>query len=142
VNETSLRLTRVIPAPIEAVFQAWIDPALMSHWFFVQETWTAEVENDLRVGGEFVIKMHTDGGETFTCSGVYYEIEPPTRLVFSWTSYAVTESRVTIELRDVEGGTELTLTHEDLVDAIARNAHGEGWGGCLASLELFFARTA
>jgi uncharacterized protein YndB with AHSA1/START domain len=141
MNETALRITRVLEAPIERVFAAWTDPAQMARWFFVQETWSAEVENDLRVDGPFSIKMHAPEGTVFDCSGVYLEIEPPTRLVFSWTSYAVADTRVTIELREVDGGTELTLIHEDLVDIDVRNLHAEGWGGCLASLDRYLRTT-
>lgn len=137
MNETTLRVTRVIQAPIERVFSAWTDPAQMARWFFVQPEWSAEVENDFQVGGTFSIKMRSPEGPVLDCTGVYHEIEPPTRLVFSWTSYAVTNTRVTIELRSVGSATELTLTHEDLVDADIRAAHADGWGGCLASLEQY-----
>jgi len=141
-NETALRITRVIDAPIERVFAAWTDPAQMARWFFVQESWSAEVANELRVGGAFSIKMRSDEGLELDCTGVYREIEPPTRLVFTWTSYAVTDTRVTVELREVEEGTELTLTHEDLIDIDVRNSHAEGWGGCLASLERYLQTIA
>jgi uncharacterized protein YndB with AHSA1/START domain len=139
LNETALRITRVLQAPIESVFAAWTDPAQMSRWFFVQESWSATVENELRVGGAYSIEMHAEGGQTFTCSGVYHEIEPPTRLVFSWTSYAASDTRVTIELRDLGGATELTLTHEDLVEVEVRDQHNEGWIGCLSSLDRYLA---
>jgi len=141
MNETALRITRVLEAPIERVFAALTDPAHMARWFFVQETWSAEIESDLRVDGAFSIKMHAPEGTVFTCSGVYLEIEPPTRLVFSWSSYAVTDTRVTIELRDADGATELTLIHEDLVDVNVRESHAEGWGGCLVSLDRYLQVT-
>ncbi|HEU0072709.1 MAG TPA: SRPBCC domain-containing protein [Dehalococcoidia bacterium] len=141
MNETALRITRVLEAPIERVFAAWTDPAQMARWFFVQETWSADVENDLRVGGAFSIKMRAEDGLQFDCGGVYQEIEPPTRLVFSWTSYAVADTRVTIELRDAGGATELTLIHEDLVDIDVRKSHAEGWGGCLVSLDRYLRTT-
>ena len=139
MNETALRITRVIAAPIERVFAAWTDPAQMSRWFFVEETWSAEVENDLRAGGAFSIKMRSGEGTMLDCSGVYLEIDPPRRVVFSWTSYAVTDTRVSIDLLEVEGGTELTLTHEGLVDVEVRKMHAQGWGGCLASLERYLS---
>jgi uncharacterized protein YndB with AHSA1/START domain len=142
VNETALRITRLINAPVEAVFAAWTDPAQMSRWFFVQETWTAAVENDLRVGGAFSIDMRDAEGGVFACSGIYQVIEPPTRLVFTWTSYAATNTRVTIDLRDAGGATELTLTHEDLIDSDIRNAHNEGWAGCLSSLARYLTTAA
>jgi uncharacterized protein YndB with AHSA1/START domain len=140
MNETSLHLTCVVPSPVQRVFAAWTDPELMARWFFVEEAWTAEVENDLRVGGAFSIVMHASQDQTFECTGVYLEIEPPRRLVFTWTSYAARDTRVTVELQDLgDQRTELTLTHENLVELDVRNNHAEGWGGCLASLERFLS---
>ena len=137
--ETPLQIVRVLPAPIQRVFDALTDPAQMTRWFFAGESWTAEVSNDLRVGGAYSVTMITDSGDRLVCNGVYRAIEPPSRLVFTWTSYAVTDTLVTITLRDLGGSTELTLTHEGLVDAAIRESHTQGWGGCLASLERYLA---
>jgi uncharacterized protein YndB with AHSA1/START domain len=139
MNQAELRLTRVIAAPIEKVFEAWTDPTVMVRWFFAGETWSVEVTSDLREGGAFSLLMHADGGDNFLCSGVYREISPPTRLVFTWTSYAVTDTLVTLELRDLGGATELTLLHEGLVEAAVRQNHADGWGGCLGNLERLLA---
>jgi uncharacterized protein YndB with AHSA1/START domain len=136
MNQTELLLTRILPAPIEEVFEAWTDPLVMAKWFFAGEKWSVEAESDPRPGGAFRLLMHADSGEDFLCTGVYREITPPTRLVFTWTSYAVTDTLVTLTLRDLGAGqTELTLRHEGLVDAAIRQNHADGWGGCLANLE-------
>jgi uncharacterized protein YndB with AHSA1/START domain len=50
-------------------------------------------------------------------------------------------SVVTVELRDVDGGTELTLTHELPPDPQVRSGHEEGWHGCLANLERLLQST-
>jgi len=47
------------------------------------------------------------------------------------------ESRVTFLLEPLEGGTELTLIHEQLPDEEARNSHEDGWKGFLNKLQLF-----
>jgi uncharacterized protein YndB with AHSA1/START domain len=138
MNQDQLRLTRTIAAPIERVFQAWTHPAVMARWFFAGENWTVDVENDLRVGGAFSLLMHGETGN-FLCSGVYREITPPTRLVFTWTSYAVTDTLVTLELRALGDATELILTHDGLIDAAIHQNHADGWGGCLANLGRYFA---
>src|SRR5690349_448306 len=105
----------------------------MAKWFFVGEKWSVEAKSDSRPGGAFSLLMRTDDGNQFLCSGVFREIIRPTRLVFSWTSYAVSDTQVTVTLRDLgEGRTELTLLHEGLVDAAIRQTHADGWGGCLA----------
>jgi uncharacterized protein YndB with AHSA1/START domain len=137
--ETRLQIVRFLAAPVERVFSALTDPAQMSRWFFAGEAWTAEATNDLRVGGEYRVTMISDAGDRIVCSGVYRAIEPPSRLVFTWTSYAVTDTVVTVELRVLGNGTELTLTHDGLVDAGVRELHGQGWGGCLASLERYLS---
>ena len=133
MEQTELRIVRTIDAPIEDVFAAWTDPAIMARWFFAGEGWTVDVQADVRVGGAFSLLMHGKT-ENFLCSGFYREITPPRRLVFTWTSYAATDTLVTLLLRDVDGKTELTLTHEGLVEAAVRQTHADGWGGCLANL--------
>jgi uncharacterized protein YndB with AHSA1/START domain len=141
MNQTSLRITRTIAAPIEAVFEAWTDPAVMARWFFAGERWTVDVKNDLRVGGAFSLLMHGET-ENFLCSGVYREIAPPRRLVFTWTSYAVSDTLVTLELNALPDGTQVILTHDGLVDAAIRQNHADGWGGCLANLDRIFTAGA
>jgi uncharacterized protein YndB with AHSA1/START domain len=135
MTKPDLRLTRLLPVPVHEVFEAWTNPAIMVDWFFAGQDWSVEVETDLVVGGEFSLLMRTETGEEFLCSGVYREISPPNRLVFTWTSYAVKDTLVTLELRDMGGSTELTLLHEGLIDPEIRENHAGGWGGCLANLE-------
>lgn len=132
-----LEITRVLPASCEVVFAAWTDPSLMAEWFFAHPTWAVEVERDLRVGGAFWLCMRAPDGQTFETRGEYREIQPPTRLVFTWTSYLVKDTLVTVELRPLGDRTELRLTHDFLHDVQVRERHYQGWIGCLDSLERF-----
>jgi uncharacterized protein YndB with AHSA1/START domain len=74
-------------------------------------------------------------------SGVYREIAPPTKLVFSWAwqSTPERESQVTIDLKPDNDGTILTLTHEQFFDEKARDGHRGGWGMALDKLGELFA---
>lgn len=130
-----LEIRRVYPAAIERVFDAWTDPNVMGSWFYVGDRWTAEVENELRVGGAYRIAMRTDEGETLVCHGIYRELDRPRRIAFTWNSHLHTGSLVTIDLRPVDGGTELILRHSGLPTDELLTAHNRGWFGCLANFE-------
>jgi uncharacterized protein YndB with AHSA1/START domain len=70
------------------------------------------VDIDARVGGEFFIVQQRGGGEV-EHTGSYLEIERPRRLAFTWRVPPGPESsRVTLDIAGLQGGCELTLTHE------------------------------
>ena len=79
----SLRLTRLIRADREAVFRAWTEPAAMREWFCPEGGTVESAESDLRVGGRYRIAMRMPHGLS-VATGVYRQIEPPSRLVFTW----------------------------------------------------------
>jgi uncharacterized protein YndB with AHSA1/START domain len=98
-------------------------------------------ETDLRVGGRFRVQFWGESGEHHSVSGVYHEVEPDRKLVFSWVwqSTPERESQVTVDLKPDGDGTLLTLTHEQFFDMKARDDHRNGWNGALDRLEALFA---
>ena len=68
-------------------------------------------------------------------SGDCHPVIRDVRLSFTWNSHLHEGSLVTIELRPVAEGTELTLTHSGLPTEALRTAHDQGWAGCLANFE-------
>ncbi len=145
----ALVIRRVIKAKRDRVFAAWTDPQQMSQWFYCG-IGSALVTNTLRVGGSYENKMllypdaqHPGCGtstepDTYTHFGEYLEIIPPEKIVFTWNSAIVSDSRVTIELRDLGESTELLLTHALLETEDLRQKHSFGWEGCLANLVTYF----
>jgi len=95
------------------------------------------VEVDMRIGGRYHMVMKSPDGEEHDVSGVYREVIPQRKLVYTWAwkSTPERESLVTVELRAAGGGTDLTLTHEQFYDEEARDCHEHGWTGCLGRLE-------
>jgi uncharacterized protein YndB with AHSA1/START domain len=126
---------RLLPAAQEEVFSAWTDPRVMARWFFAGTGWSAEVRNDLRVGGAYRVDMRDVEGRIFSQSGVYREILPSSRLSFTWTSELVRDSLVVLEFRPRGPQTELVLVHHLPDDAQLVAMHESGWEGCLANLE-------
>jgi uncharacterized protein YndB with AHSA1/START domain len=131
----ALVVRRLLPAPREQVFAAWLDPAGMSQWMCPGDASSATVEIDPRVGGRFrIVMMHGRGGEEHW--GEYLAIDPPSLLSFTWIS-AYTDlvpTVVTIELVERGAETELTLTHRRL-PAPRLEAHRKGWADIVGKLD-------
>jgi uncharacterized protein YndB with AHSA1/START domain len=139
----SLTLTRRINASPEKIYAAWTRPENLIRWFgpamVKPETVCAEI--DARIGGRYRISFDNDRGEHHEVGGSYRDMVPYSRLVFSWAWHSTPEreSQVTVLLKPDGTGTLLTLHHEQLFDAVARDAHEHGWIGTLDRLERMFA---
>jgi uncharacterized protein YndB with AHSA1/START domain len=131
----SVRLDRVLDAPPEEVFDAWLDAEVLAQFMCPFNVRRADVTVDARVGGAFSICMVTPDGEV-AHTGEYVALERPTKLVFTWRSEHTDdlETLVTVRLTPDGGRTRLVLTHERLPDDEARNGHEKGWGSIVALL--------
>ena len=138
----SLTLTRRFSAAPEKVYAAWADPQKLVQWFgptSVEEgSVTADI--DLRVGGRYRISFKVDGDYN-EVGGVYREVVPNERLVFSWAWHSTPEreSLVSISIRPEGSGSLLVFNHAQFVDAAARDNHERGWTEFLAKLENYLA---
>jgi uncharacterized protein YndB with AHSA1/START domain len=129
---TQLSITRRYPVAAEKVWRAWTEPQALSQWFGAMNCSAPAVtsaEIDLRVGGRYRIAFNGGDGEAHLVSGEYLEVEPHSRLVFSWFFQSTPErvSRVSIGLAPVAGGTELHFVHDRFFDAQACANHARGW---------------
>jgi uncharacterized protein YndB with AHSA1/START domain len=133
----SLTLKRRLNAPAAKVFSAWTDPEKIRRWFGPREAEVLRAESDPRVGGRYRILARTSDGEEHDVSGMFREVVPNEKLVFTWAwrSTPERESLVTVELRPDGGGTLLTLTHEQFFDEAARDRHQHGWTATLERLD-------
>lgn len=134
----SLEVTRRIRADREAVFRAWTEPDAMREWFCPEGGFVEDAESDPVVGGRYRIAMRMPHGLS-VATGVYREIDPPRRLVFTWRWEAGEgpkegETLVTIELTARGAETELRLRHEGFATEDAREGHAQGWSSALVRL--------
>jgi len=136
----SLVLKRRINAPPAKVYEAWTDPAKIARWFGPAQVEILRAEADARVGGRYRFVARSPDGNEHDVSGVYREVTPNQKLVFTWAwrSTPERESLVTVLLKPDGDGTLLTLTHEQFFDEPARDRHQSGWTGALDKLELLF----
>ena len=137
----SLALTRSYHVAPEKVWRAWTDPEALKRWWGPGAPQpVALAQLDLRVGGRFRILFGGPEGKDHEVQGVYKEVVPNRRLVFTWTwpnSTPERESLVTIEFKAVGRGTELVFRHEQLFDEAVRDGHRRGWTESLVKLEQF-----
>ena len=136
-----LALNRHYPVAPEKVWRAWTDAQALKQWWGPGPGEPVSLaELDVRIGGRFRIVFGGPDGKAHECAGVYREVVPNRKLVFTWTWPRTTperESLVTIVFKSVDGGTEVDFRHEQLFDEKVRDDHRRGWTGLLDNLERF-----
>jgi uncharacterized protein YndB with AHSA1/START domain len=139
-TKPSLTIKRRFNAAPAKVYAAWTDPRLIARWFGPAGVERVEAESDLRVGGHYNIVMHVPG-DRHDVLGVYREIVPNQKLVYTWAWKSTPErdSLVTVTFKPDGEGTLLTLLHEHFFDAHARDRHQHGWAGAIDKLEKLLA---
>lgn len=78
-----LLFERELDAPPEAVWRCLSEPELLKQWFCPKPWYVSEARMDLRPGGEFFTKMNGPNGESFGEPGVFLDVVPGRRLVFT-----------------------------------------------------------
>ena len=157
MENIKLQLTRVFDAPRELVFKAWTDENQFNQWFGAAACNGSSLEStkvDARVGGKYRLQVRSADGEYFTSVGVYREVKPPERLVFTWQWLSAAapeggerrevpldavdvETLVTVDFAARAGGTLLTITHQRFKTDAETERHGAGWTGALAELPAY-----
>ena len=81
--DRELVLTRVIDVPREKLWRCWTEPKLMVKWFTPAPWKTIHAETDVRPGGSSYVVMQGPDGQEMPNRGVYLEVIPNERLVFT-----------------------------------------------------------
>jgi uncharacterized protein YndB with AHSA1/START domain len=139
VEKTTERLTIdrtiEIEASPETVWELLTDPVKARRWWGIDATF------DTRPGGEF--RLHVGSGSI--ARGEYVEVEPPSRLVFTfgWEQGGDTSGRtpagsttVEITLVPTDTGTTLTLVHSGIATGETAENHATGWDHYLSRLAV------
>ena len=136
----TVRLKRVIKAPRERVYNAFLEADAMAKWL-PPHGYTGHVyQADARVGGRFRMSFSSlDKKDTHFFGGEYLELTP--HEIIRYTDNFETEDprfqgeiRVTVTFRDVPGGTEITIVQTGLPKAIPVEDATTGWGQSLENL--------
>jgi uncharacterized protein YndB with AHSA1/START domain len=138
-----LYMERTYEAPVAAVFDAWTSEEVLRRWFHAGSDWTtSEASVDLRVGGALRVVMREPGGEPHGGGGVYTEVDPPSRLAFTWVwdnDDEARESLVEIDFEADGGLTTVRFNHSGLRDLAQAKDHEGGWTRCFDNLDRALA---
>jgi uncharacterized protein YndB with AHSA1/START domain len=137
-SDRELVLTRLIDAPREKLFRAWTEPKLMEQWFCPKPWYVSDVELDLRAGGASSMFINGPNGERFPNRGVYLEVTPNERIVFTdaytggWKPSEKPFFTAIVTFEDEGGKTRYTARalHWTAADREQHEKMGfhEGWG--------------
>ena len=134
----TVRLHRVIRAPAERVYNAFLDPDAKAKWL-PPHGFTGKVhEMDARVGGGYRMSFtNFSTGESHSFGGTYVELTPHERIRHTDTfddPNLPGEMQVTITLRQVSCGTELEIVQEGIPSVIPVESCYLGWQDSLSLL--------
>jgi uncharacterized protein YndB with AHSA1/START domain len=146
---SKLTFGRTIAGPPDKVFGAFLSAEALKAWWSPEGYEAIEAHTDPRVGGEFHVTMRSlSGADTVYIRGVYLEISPLRRIRFTHcfeprgssapfarAGLVGRRTVVTVEFTVRAGGTELTLTQEEIPSLDAERMLRGGWEGILAKLD-------
>ena len=130
----SVRFERLLPAPVERVWEYLVDSELRRQWF-------AAGEMELRPGGPLKLVFHNSGlapegeetpeayqqYEGMESGGEIVKAEPPRLLVFNWFEEKAPATEVSWELTPEGEQTRMVLTHRRLANRAAMVDVSGGW---------------
>jgi uncharacterized protein YndB with AHSA1/START domain len=154
--ELTLQIRRTFAAPREKVFAAWAQRDQLEQWMCKDESSHTVIhhQQDIRTGGRYLMEVREPcKKETYWGQGVYREVKPPEKIVFSWSWTKDTpdgpqlhpdspETLVTVEFFARGNSTEVVLTHAVFGSAKDRDEHNQGWNGCLDLLAKLLQTTS
>jgi uncharacterized protein YndB with AHSA1/START domain len=136
-----VRSSTHIDAPVDTVWKAITTPAEIKRWFFGVDT-----ESDWTVGSQLVHRGEYQG-KPYVDKGEILEFEPPKQLVHThWSDVSGKPDAaehyqiVAWDLAERDGGTELTITEENLPSEDAAKTSEAAWAAALKSLKELLER--
>ena len=134
----TIRLHRVLRAPAERVYRAFLEPAAMVKWL-PPNGFTATVHQmDAKVGGTHKMSFtNFTTGKSHSFGGRYLELKPHERIRYTDSfddPNLPGEMQVTVSLKPVAGGTEVSITQEGVPEVIPPDMCYLGWQESLVLL--------
>ncbi|HEY8077210.1 MAG TPA: SRPBCC domain-containing protein [Labilithrix sp.] len=139
MSAVTLVVRRVLRAPIARVWSAWTRADAIATWWGPRPVTCCGAEVDLRVGGRYRIGNRFPDGRELWIAGEFEVVDPPRRLVYSWTVGDGPTERVQVRFEPRGDATEIVIAHEKILDEPTRAGHEKGWEGCLDGLTGWLA---
>jgi uncharacterized protein YndB with AHSA1/START domain len=144
-RELELVITRTFDAPRELVFRMWTEPEHLARWGGPRGLTFTIMKMDVRPGGAYRFNMKEVSGVDRWSQGIYREIVPPKRLVFTtgWMDAkgnpTSPHTLLTLPFEECEGKTKLTLHQTGFESVSSRDSYRQGYLSTLQRLEAYLA---
>jgi uncharacterized protein YndB with AHSA1/START domain len=142
-GDLTLELERTVPASREAVWKALTEPDELARWWGPAGFTTPGIELDLRPGGAYRFAMRPPEGEPFHLSGEFTEVEPRSRLTYTFVWEPPNpddrETLATISLGEAGDSTKVTLVQGSFATHERLALHRDGWTESLEKLAALFS---
>src|SRR5690606_36868179 len=111
-KSNGIHITRVYDAPVEVVWDAWMDPEQVAKWWGPRGFTITTHGKDLRPGGYWHYTMHGPDGVDYLNKTIYHEVEKHKKLVYHHGGYDDRPPlfRVTVLFSEHNGKTKLEMT--------------------------------
>ena len=117
--ERTVIATRVFDAPREAVYRAWTDPKQLGQWFPPKDFTSPRCEVDPRPGGIFRCDMKGPDGAVFVGKGLFREVVPNERLVFTFAGEESVPPPLLVTVLFEDQGKKTRLTMQQTAETVA-----------------------
>jgi uncharacterized protein YndB with AHSA1/START domain len=143
-GELTLEIKWSLPAAQAVVFRAFSDPDELERWWGPEGFSVPSLDFDPRVGKRYRIEMQPPDGDRFYLSGEFREVDPPSRLAYTfvWEDPDPDDVETLVELsfRDLGESTEVALAQGPFKTEARHDLHRSGWTDGFEKLEWRFSR--
>lgn len=143
LQQLTLDMTHLLRAARPIVFAAFTDPGELAKWWGPEGFTTPDLDYRAEVGGRYRIAMQPPDGDLFHLTGEFCEVNPPTRLAYTFVwdppDPDDVETLVSLSLRETGQSTEVDLSQGPFRTEARRGLHRDGWTESFARLEQFLA---
>jgi uncharacterized protein YndB with AHSA1/START domain len=136
-----LLLKRTFDAPRRLVFEAWSRPEHLARWWGPKGFTLPTCEVDFRTGGRFRLCMRAPNGTEYPFAGVYDEVVPSERIVFTGAIHDGNDVTTTVTFAEAGGKTTLTVRQAYAFESDATRGAAEGWTQSLERLADLLVRS-
>ena len=142
----SVRISRDFAVPVDRLYTAWTTETDLRAWWQPMGNTLHHLTNDLKEGGSLQYEFHTKEGElAFKIEGVYREVAPNKKLVYTWNwkvpNDTIQDSEFLLTIKFHGQGSESTLQvqQENFVNEEAVLPHQQGWEKALEDLQSYLS---
>ena len=135
----TLEFKRVLPAAPPEVFRLFADPDELARWWGPAGFSVPSLDFNPAVGSSYRIEMQPPEGDAFYLTGEFREVDPPTRLSFTFVWEPPdpddVETLVELSFREADDATEVDFRQGTFKTEERRELHRSGWGDSFEKVE-------